>query len=213
MNLVTRLLRADDARKTRLHTGNGRICLHPIEISRALATTTIRIAFGHYARLPWLVYSATSCIAPLVQGKRVFEFGSGMSTLWFADRAREVVSVDDNREWAKRVVNSTRGMSHARLIYAETKSDYLRAIEAAGGKFDVILIDGSHRMECVHIVRSYLNTNGMVIVDNTDVDPELAQAIRKTFADSQLRFFLGWAPGILHPNETTVIQNIPVPAA
>lgn len=210
MNAAIRLLRADDTRNTRFHTGNGHLCLYPVEITRALATTSVRILFRHYARLPWLVFSSTSFIAPLVKGKRVFEFGSGMSTLWFADHCKEVVSVESNPEWAKLVAQKTRGLNHAHLIYAGTKSDYLEAIERAGGNFDVILIDGLYRNECVQIARSYLNPGGMVVVDNTDVELGLDQTTRETFADSQIRVFRGWAPGILHPNETTVIQNIPI---
>jgi predicted O-methyltransferase YrrM len=160
--------------------------------------------------MPWLVYSATSYISPLVVGKRVFEFGSGMSTLWFADRAREVISVESSLGWYNRVVNCTRGMNHVRVVYADSRSNYINAISEVGGKFDVVLVDGLYRNDCLSLVRRYLNTAGLVVVDNTDVELNLAEDVRDVFSDSEIRVFCGWAPGILHPNETTVIQKIPV---
>jgi predicted O-methyltransferase YrrM len=177
---------------------------------RALATTVARVGVNRYSYYPWLVYSATAHIAPLVSGRRVFEFGSGMSTLWFAERCQEVVSVESNPEWYSSIVNQARTRDNVRVIYAESKAGYLASICEAGGKFDVILVDGLYRRECVKLARLYLNPNGMAIVDNTDADPDLSETVKNLFGDSKILSFHGWAPGILHPNETTVVQRIPI---
>ena len=209
MNPLSKLIRADKSRRTRFHTSNGYLCLHPAEFMRALATTVARVGVHRYSNYPWLVYSATAHIAPLVSGRRIFEFGSGMSTLWFAERCQEVVSVESNPEWYSSIANQTRTRDNVRVIYAESKAGYLASISQAGGKFDVILVDGLYRRECVQLARLYLNPNGMAIVDNTDADPELSETVKTLFGDSKIRSFHGWAPGILHPNETTVVQRIP----
>ncbi len=210
MNPIVKLIRADKSRKTRFHTSNGRLCLYPAEFLRAAATTFARIGLKKYSRSPWLVYSAISHIAPLVAGRRVFEFGSGMSTLWFAERCREVISVESNPKWYSSVVNHTKALGNVRVIYADSKADYLAGIAQASGKFDVILIDGLYRKDCIDLARSYLSPNGMVIVDNTDIHPDLAEAVNRLFGDSKILSFQGWVPGNLFASETTVVQSIPI---
>jgi predicted O-methyltransferase YrrM len=210
MNLISKLIRADKSRKTRFHTSNGYLCLHPAEFLKSFATTVVRVSVNRYSRSPWFVYSAVRHIAPLVSGKRVFEFGSGMSTLWFAERCREVISVESNSEWYASIRNNPRSRNNMRLIFAESKADYLSAISRAGGKFDLILIDGLYRKDCVELARSYLNSDGLAVVDNTDADHDLSEAVKNQFRDSKIRSFHGWAPGVLHPNETTVVESIPI---
>jgi protein-L-isoaspartate O-methyltransferase len=210
VNLVSRLIRADETRKTRLHTGNGYLCLQPIQILRAFGSTIGRVCFRKYSRSPWLVYSSISYLAPLVAGKRVFEYGSGMSTVWFSERAQEVVAVENNSEWYNRVRQFTSNQKNIQVILAGSKYEYINAISQVGGMFDVILVDGMFRADCALLIRRFLRPDGLVIIDNTDVDAVLAEVVRRTFSDSRIMCFRGWVPGNLHPNETTIIDRIPV---
>jgi hypothetical protein len=209
MNPIAKLIRGDDARKSRFHTANRHLCLNLVEFARAFATAMVVLCFKRYPHRPWLVYSAVAHMDPLVRGKRVIEFGSGMSTVWFAARCREVISVEDNSKWYDAVVHRTRANNNVQVIYAASKADYLQALSRVGGKFDVVLIDGSQRIACLEAARGHLNPNGIVIVDNTDADPALSLAVERAFSDSTIRIFRGWVPGILHPNETTIVENIP----
>ncbi len=210
MNLISRLIRADETRKTRFHTGNGHLCIQPVQMIRAFGSTIGRVGFGRYARSPWLVYSAISHLSPRIAGKRVFEYGSGMSTLWFSDHAGEVIAVESNPEWYNRVRRFTASLKRTQVTLADSKDEYVNAISRVGGQFDVVLIDGMYRIDCVIAVRNYLRQGGLVIVDNTDVEPMLAETVAERFADSRLLFFRGWVPGNLHPNETTIIDEIPL---
>jgi hypothetical protein len=209
MNPLYRIIKADNTRKTRFHTSNGHLCLHPLEICRALGTSFNRVVFQKYARTPWLTFSAIDYLRGLVSGRRVFEFGSGMSTLWFAEQSKEVVSVESNPEWYRTMSQKTEGFRNARLVLASSKESYVGAIADAGGLFDLILIDGLHRDECIDLARTYLSPGGVVVVDNTDTIPGLANQIKRIFCDSDVRTFRGWVPGNLHPNETTIIEKIP----
>lgn len=210
MNPLYRIIKADNTRKTRFHTSNGHLCLHPLEICRALGTSFNRTLFQKYARTPWLTFSAINYLRELVSDRRVFEFGSGMSTLWFAERSKEVESVESNPEWYQTMSQKTEGFRNARIVLANSKESYVGAIAKAGGLFDLILIDGLYRDECIDLARRYLNPGGVVVVDNTDTIPGLADQIKRLFCDSEVRTFRGWVPGNFHPNETTIIEKIPV---
>jgi protein-L-isoaspartate O-methyltransferase len=209
MNALLRLLKADPQRKTRLHTLNGYLCLNPGEILRSIGTYFDRVVLHRYSNAPWLTYSAVDYLVNVVPGLRVFEFGSGMSTLWFAERCKEVVSVENNRSWYEAIQKRTAGLENVSLIFAGDLKSYVGSIDRAGGRFDLILVDGMFRSECLGVARGYLNDGGMVIVDNTDAVPTLAQQARTELAGGTIREFRGWVPGNLSPNETTIVEKIP----
>lgn len=212
MNVLQRLIRADGTRKTRFHTSNGHLCLSPPEFLRALATTVCRVVFQSHSRSPWLAFSAINYLEPLISGKRVFEFGSGMSTLWFARRCKQVVSVESNPDWYEVLRQQSSGLENIQMIHAISEQDYLGVLSAFGGKFDLIVIDGLYRTQCLSLARHYLEAEGLLVVDNTDARPELAAAAKRLFADSRIMAFRGWAPGHLHPHETTIIRDVPAEA-
>jgi len=55
-------------------------------------------------REPWLTFAARRRLDQIVRpGMRVFEYGSGGSTLWFADRGANDVSVEHDPDWCRRV--------------------------------------------------------------------------------------------------------------
>ena len=49
--------------------------------------------------LPWWSFRAIKQADHLLVGKRIFEYGTGGSTLRFAKIATEIVSVEDDPEW------------------------------------------------------------------------------------------------------------------
>jgi hypothetical protein len=209
MNLVYRLVKGDHTRKTRFHTSNGYLCLDPFGFLRALGTSVNRVAFKKYSRTPWLVFSAVDYLEKRISGRRIFEFGSGMSTLWFAERCAQVVSVESDPAWHNSITRLSLGMHNVKLVYASSKESYLGAITDAGLTFDLILIDGLYRKECLDLARAHLSREGLIVVDNTDKFPDLADKVKELFSDSEIRVFRGWAPGNLHATETTVIEQIP----
>ena len=208
MNLITRLIKGDHTRKTRFHTSNGHLCLHPSGFVRALTTTVNKVAFKNYSRRPWLVFSAVDYLENRIFGRRIFEFGCGMSTLWFAERCRQIVSVESNLAWYNKITQGSFGMSNVKILYADCKKSYLDALAGDGQKFDLILVDGLHRVECVDLARLYSNCDGLIVVDNTDKFPDLWIKVRDTFSASQIKVFRGWAPGNLHATETCIIERI-----
>jgi len=54
--------------------------------------------------VPWITYPAQNLLKRVVQTDyRIFEYGSGNSSLWWAQRAAQVVSVEHNPDWARHV--------------------------------------------------------------------------------------------------------------
>ena len=54
--------------------------------------------------LPWMTFPAISQIRDFLEpSMRVFEYGSGGSTVFFANRVKEVISVEHDKEWYQKL--------------------------------------------------------------------------------------------------------------
>lgn len=117
--------------------------------------------------LPWFTYPAIRFLEPrLSKSMRVFEYGAGNSTLWWASRVRSVQSVEHHREWFDRITAALPG--NAKVSFAEG-DDY---IQAAQGQFDVIVIDGIMRPQCAGPAVAALSKGGVIVWDNTDEEAD-----------------------------------------
>ena len=93
----------------------------------------------------------------------VVEFGSGNSTLWWAEKVASVVTVEHDPAWYDRI--EALAPSNVSIIHA-TGQDYTRG--ANGGKFDIIVVDGILRTECIEHSLAALKSDGVYVCDNTD---------------------------------------------
>jgi hypothetical protein len=69
-------------------------------------------------RRPWLSYIAIDWLKNTLRPEmRVIEFGSGGSTLFFAERVAELVSVEHDREWYFRVQDALKTLPCSGVTY------------------------------------------------------------------------------------------------
>ena len=94
----------------------------------------------------------------------VFEFGCGYSTLWWASNEANVYGVESEQEWASRI--NPQGKLN---IHVETNvKKYVEFIHSHKLEFDVIVIDGVARYDCVSPAINNLRDGGIIILDNSD---------------------------------------------
>lgn len=119
--------------------------------------------------LPWWNVSATRVVEEHLAsrpGARVFEYGAGASTAWLSRRADTVISVEHHPEWHNRLM--IEGFPNANIwLRALDDGAYVGAIDEAGGYFDLIVIDGRRRVECLQRAVSHLKSGGIVLFDNS----------------------------------------------
>jgi predicted O-methyltransferase YrrM len=170
--MLAKLIRPGDGRKSRLRNardvpvGVGRIIRNG---PRALISAARLKVTGTRPQVPWICYDAIAELDRLLKPEmHVLEFGSGMSTLWFAERVASVISVDDSAEWIAFQEQGIRdrGISNVTLVHAGSKAAYTRP---ADGPFDFILIDGLYRDTCAKEALSLIKPGGLVYLDNSDV--------------------------------------------
>jgi len=127
--------------------------------------------------LPWYTYPATEYLRTIdFSDARVFEYGSGHSSVFWARNAKEVHSVEDNPEWA--AVIRAFSIPNLTVLDSHGRDDYVRMPDRVGGLFDVVVIDGKHRHDCVHVACRVSKPTGMIVFDNADWYPKACRQMR-----------------------------------
>jgi len=150
-----------------------------------------------YPNTPFYTPQAIRSLQRLLSAhSRVFEWGSGISTQWYASRVGELVSVEHDPVWYERSRSAldSGGMAHARLLFSPVHldptydwqhvwpyydrlghaprkpefKDYMAQIDHFPEEyFQVIAIDGRERVGCLLHALPHLAKGGCVILDDS----------------------------------------------
>lgn len=149
-----------------------------------------------------------------VSGWRVFEWGGGYSTGWWARRAAEVFTVEASSEWAAATSEYVGFLGDSRkstvhYVPVDSPPDEVGTAGDCGhpypsridgfppSHFDCIVIDGMYRLACADKALGHLKPNGTVILDNSEFDA--TGAIHGLFRSMECRSY----PQSGHPSWTT----------
>ncbi len=161
----------------------------------------------HGNPIPWYTYP----IIEFLKSKNfsnctVLEFGSGQSTLWWADRAKKVTSLEDDQIWLEKF--DRQALANVDLHYIPTN---LTGLEAVVGhqNYDVIIVDGLYRPKAAEKAEQMVASNGVIIVDNSEQlfsKPEGLHCIADFFRSKGYRRidFYGHSPGVILPHCTSI---------
>lgn len=179
--------------------------------------------------VPWWTFPAIDAverwIATRGRGVRVFEYGSGASTVWLARRAAHVVSVEHDIGFAKfaapmlalpnvelRVIEPVRVTGTPRTPSGRSSyehcdfSAYVDTIAESGDRYDVIVIDGRARDACLRRAQDFLEPDGLIVFDNSRRRRYQAALGANS---GRLTRYAGWAPALPYRSETTLIEKAP----
>jgi precorrin-6B methylase 2 len=160
--------------------------------------------------LPWYCYPFIHFLEQRLGTRdlsrlRVFEFGSGNSTLWWANRVSEVMAVEDNRNWYEYVRKKL--PSNVDYQLAETEGQYVGCLSQSASSFEIIVLDGSYREKCLEHATEHLTDDGVLVVDNSDWD-SLTVSLRNIEQRGFRRLeFYGLGPMNGHPWGTSVLYR------
>lgn len=175
--------------------------------------------------VPWWTFDSADQVKAFLASRpdaRVFEWGSGASTLWLASRAGTVHSVEHHAGWASElaprlpdnvtltvvepttcnapVVGSAKP-GHVGLDFAE----YVAAIDAADGTFDVIVIDGRAREACLAKAVDRIAPDGLIVFDNVDRQ-RYVDAIDLLGSRVEVIMTRGLTPALPYPTRTALLR-------
>jgi len=149
--------------------------------------------------LPWYTYPAIEYLDQFdYSNKNVFEYGCGYSSLFWANRAKHVTSIEDNSEWFDRWQKEFH-CNNLEILHRPEGPDYYNSItEKSDTLYDVIAIDGKNRAECSISALKKLKPSGFIILDDSDrvnASQEYVDAINTLKESNLLQIdFYGFCP-------------------
>ena len=216
MNIVGKIVRGDEIRKTRFHDEQGNY-VGAAGLSNFPKSIWTNLAFrltGNGPLVPWISYNALERIEQALHGDaNVLEFGSGLSTIWFARRCAFLHSIEHNEDWHRKVTKllEREGLTNVRYDL-KGEEEYTDIGDFEAPFFDFCLVDGARRLHCVERAIPLIKPGGILYLDNSDVgEAERRQAValmteaaRK--AGNAVEYFTDFAPTQLHANQGLLIR-------
>jgi len=158
--------------------------------------------------IPWCTYSFIKFIEPrLKEDFKVFEYGSGNSTLWYAEKVGEITAVENDFNWFNKV--STSLPANAEAIYCEVKYDgeYCRKVMMQNKEYSIIIIDGRDRVNCVKHSINCLSDDGVIVFDNSNLS-QYSEANSFLISNGFKKIdFWGLSPVTGHNNCTSIFYK------
>ncbi len=178
---------------------------------------------------PWWTYGAIDAVEQHLasyDGKaRVFEYGSGASSVWLGRRAAEVHSVEHHPGFAAvmrdllaetglsevvELIEVPPSLNDAPVVGSRRRgeagrdyADYVASIDAVPGEFDLIVVDGRARVACMQAGTRRLAPGGIILFDDTQ-RPRYGDGLATSGA--QVRRIRGWVPSLPYPRETSILR-------
>jgi hypothetical protein len=155
--------------------------------------------------VPWYTYPATEYLSHLDLSEfKVFEYGSGNSTLWWAKRTHHITAVEDDEVWHKKI--STRILNRFKNVSYVLEKDLIKYSSAATDGFDIYIVDGKARRECLEHLLSLRGGGVMLILDNSDWYPQSVKFLKDKLGWVQIDFH-GFGPINNYTWTTTIFVN------
>lgn len=177
---------------------------------------------------PWFSFPSIDYLAKLsLPHMSVLEFGCGYSTIWWAQRAFRVTSIERSPHWIAEVREalSMNGITNVELIpfsgFAGTTEEEIkvgcdpirlepniqRYVQAGQGKkelYDIIVVDDVFRNEVASAAITQLRPGGMLVLDDSERERyrptfDLFKSMGWSFAS-----FYGATPYHFHEKQTTI---------
>jgi hypothetical protein len=132
--------------------------------------------------IPWLTYPAIAFLSERVHRDwRVLEFGAGMGTQWWAKRVGFHVALEHDPVWAERIAKT----SSAKVLQTSDLSAKRYLAPAIGyGLFDVVIVDGLFRNECLNAACELVSERGVILLDDAqraDYKPAIDSVLARGF--------------------------------
>jgi hypothetical protein len=158
--------------------------------------------------VPWCTYAFNHFIEPRLQERfNIFEFGSGNSTKWYAARVHSVTSVEHNKTWFELIKNAVPSNVSVNYAPASENGEYANFCKNTGKQYDLIIVDGIDRNNCIYQSVHSLSPDGVLVLDNSERTEYTAG---KNFLHEngfKVIDFTGLGPGIAYNSTTSIFYK------
>ncbi|WP_228850335.1 class I SAM-dependent methyltransferase [Aegicerativicinus sediminis] len=158
--------------------------------------------------IPWVTYSFIDFVEErLTDDLGMFEFGSGNSTLYYSRYIKEIHTVEHDKEWFEKI---RKGMpSNVFPIFRELEygGKYSKTAVDTGRKFDMIIVDGRDRVNCMINSFPALTEKGVMVLDDSERE-QYAKGVNHAMDNGFRRIdFWGISPGLFYKKCTSIFYR------
>ena len=120
------------------------------------------------AALPWMNYHIISFLEDrLTKDLSLFEFGSGFSTVFYSRLVGSVTSVENDKEWYRQISEQVAENVQVVFVDSDVDGDYCRTINLTDKTYDLVVVDGRDRVNCVEQSFAKLTDRGVIVLDDS----------------------------------------------
>lgn len=118
--------------------------------------------------IPWMNHTVVKLLDErLTHDLSLFEYGSGYSTCFYARKVKSVFSMEYNKLWFDNIQSNLPDNAKIILIENDIDGNYCRAISSTRRLYDVVVVDGRDRVNCVKQALPSLSSRGVVLLDDS----------------------------------------------
>ena len=118
--------------------------------------------------IPWMNFPVISFLEDRLQKDfTVFEYGSGYSTLFYAERVKFIRTIEYNKDWYKLIKERLPANAEIHFVEKDVDGEYCRSINSTDEKYDVVVIDGRDRVNCLKQAVKKLTERGVLLLDDS----------------------------------------------
>ena len=157
--------------------------------------------------IPWYTYPSIDFLNDRnYENKVLLEFGGGQSTLWWARKAKSVVTFEGNLDWYNRIRSGIPGNVDLHYVNVADKNACIEEVTQVllskpRSQYDVVVIDGLWRHELIEVSCKFLAPGGFILCDDAE-----SYGFYSGFKDRGMNRvdFYGNAPGVVLPHCTSL---------
>jgi hypothetical protein len=158
--------------------------------------------------LPWVTLPFIDFIVErLTLDMSLFEYGTGASTQFYASRTKRVDSVEHDADWYALLQTCLPANARVRLVPLDETGSYARACSDWATDYDLIVVDGRDRVNCMRSSLTSLAARGCLILDDSERDQYVDGCDSMILAGFRRLDFWGMAPGLTYKKCTTLFYR------
>lgn len=128
--------------------------------------------------VPWFTYPAIEFLESLdLKNLDVFEYGSGIGTIYWLKNTKSVTSVESDPVWYKKI-NKLVKINTKNYQLKTSKEEYIKSVDNFNKKFDMVIVDGVYRYDCALESIKCIKNNGIIVLDNAEWYPKTTKMLR-----------------------------------
>jgi hypothetical protein len=158
--------------------------------------------------VPWMTLPFINFIEPRLRpDMQLFEYGTGASTYFYATKVKQIDSVEHDAQWYEKVQENLPPNARLMLVPIDRGGAYARSCGNWAVSYDIIVVDGRDRVNCMKSALAALATGGCLVLD----DSERTEYLEGCDTLAQVGFkridFWGISPGLTYRKCTTIFYR------